>query len=336
MQESQGDPPPTEGCLTSPPSSWSWLTRWLKGSTGAPNERNVCGCSPSSLQGLAPKVTVEAALSKAYQWQAHFLSFFALQNWRVKTLTHALSAMQHPPSLIVVHCGPPKHSGTEDRRGQPIEELGGYSPEYNTVWLCGNRLWSPFSFRRILIHELVHAFDFARAKIDTNNCRHVACTEIRAINLSEQCGLWASRSLPPEGLESSLDRQLILSFSEKESRRLQQEAAAAKVLSDEAAAAALDAAKAGAAASAATSKTEGDSAPSSAAAAALARAEQLAARAAAAAKAAQEAKEAAAAASRGVPLWQSSKRNACVANQAKLSVQQLKQCEQPGVAVSER
>ncbi|EER06092.1 kub3-prov protein, putative [Perkinsus marinus ATCC 50983] len=56
--------------------------------------------------------------------------------------------------------------------------------------MCGNHFWNPFQFRRILAHELVHAFDFARAKIDTANIDHIACTEIRAANLSGECELW--------------------------------------------------------------------------------------------------------------------------------------------------
>lgn len=63
----------------------------------------------------------------------------------------------------------------------------GFSPSKNTVWMCGNHFWNPFQFRRILAHELVHAFDFARAKIDTANIDHIACTEIRAANLSGEC-----------------------------------------------------------------------------------------------------------------------------------------------------
>jgi hypothetical protein len=34
-----------------------------------------------------------------------------------------------------------------------------------------------------VIHELIHAYDICRAKVDWNNCRHYACTEIRASSL---------------------------------------------------------------------------------------------------------------------------------------------------------
>ena len=38
-----------------------------------------------------------------------------------------------------------------------------------------------------LRHELIHAFDFARAEINPSDCRHVACSEIRAYHLSGEC-----------------------------------------------------------------------------------------------------------------------------------------------------
>jgi len=40
---------------------------------------------------------------------------------------------------------------------------------------------------RAVAHELVHAFDSCRAAVDPRNCRHIACTEVRAANLSGDC-----------------------------------------------------------------------------------------------------------------------------------------------------
>ena len=66
----------------------------------------------------------------------------------------------------------------------------GYNPELNSVWMCSNLFWNPFEYRRILAHELLHAFDFARTELDTRNLDHIACTEIRAHTLSGECDLW--------------------------------------------------------------------------------------------------------------------------------------------------
>jgi hypothetical protein len=40
---------------------------------------------------------------------------------------------------------------------------------------------------RTVTHELIHAYDACRVDIDYNNCRHIACTEVRAANLSTDC-----------------------------------------------------------------------------------------------------------------------------------------------------
>lgn len=41
-----------------------------------------------------------------------------------------------------------------------------------------------------LTHELVHTLDYCRAEIDWTNLLHLACTEIRAANLSGECFFW--------------------------------------------------------------------------------------------------------------------------------------------------
>lgn len=47
--------------------------------------------------------------------------------------------------------------------------------------ICHNRFrGSPDELRYTLLHELVHAYDFCRAKgMSQLNCKHLACTEVR-------------------------------------------------------------------------------------------------------------------------------------------------------------
>mmetsp|Transcript_110 Transcript_110/g.140 ORF Transcript_110/g.140 Transcript_110/m.140 type:complete len:186 (-) Transcript_110:2036-2593(-) len=40
---------------------------------------------------------------------------------------------------------------------------------------------------RTMVHELIHAYDHCRADLDWKNCLHIACSEIRAANLSGDC-----------------------------------------------------------------------------------------------------------------------------------------------------
>jgi inner membrane protease ATP23 len=65
---------------------------------------------------------------------------------------------------------------------------GGFSTEFGVV-LCHNRLQHAREVELALAHELVHAYDFCRAKdLDLRDCRHHACTEVRAAALSGDCG----------------------------------------------------------------------------------------------------------------------------------------------------
>lgn len=59
------------------------------------------------------------------------------------------------------------------------------------VAMCENNLRDQKHFNTVLTHELIHVFDFCRAHVDMDNCRHHACTEIRAANLSGDC-LWTA------------------------------------------------------------------------------------------------------------------------------------------------
>jgi inner membrane protease ATP23 len=48
----------------------------------------------------------------------------------------------------------------------------------------------PDEIPNTLVHELIHSYDDARARIDWTNLVHHACTEIRAANLSGDCSFW--------------------------------------------------------------------------------------------------------------------------------------------------
>jgi mitochondrial inner membrane protease ATP23 len=60
--------------------------------------------------------------------------------------------------------------------------------EYNPqVVICDNKILESSSFENTVVHELTHAYDQCRLKIDYTNCLHHACTEIRASSLSGEC-----------------------------------------------------------------------------------------------------------------------------------------------------
>lgn len=49
------------------------------------------------------------------------------------------------------------------------------------------RFFTQHIWTRGISHELVHAYDDCRADLDRSDMRHMACTEIRAANLSGDC-----------------------------------------------------------------------------------------------------------------------------------------------------
>ncbi|RPA96024.1 hypothetical protein L873DRAFT_1773754 [Choiromyces venosus 120613-1] len=65
-------------------------------------------------------------------------------------------------------------------------QSGGFSPEYG-VLLCQNRLRDKGHTEDTLAHELVHVYDHLRFRVEWEELRHHACSEIRASSLSGEC-----------------------------------------------------------------------------------------------------------------------------------------------------
>lgn len=71
-----------------------------------------------------------------------------------------------------------------DGKGTPIHclpcdetQASGFNHEHG-IMLCQNRIPSKRFMEDALSHELVHAYDSRRFKIDWSNLRHHACTEV--------------------------------------------------------------------------------------------------------------------------------------------------------------
>ncbi|OEU20688.1 hypothetical protein FRACYDRAFT_153587, partial [Fragilariopsis cylindrus CCMP1102] len=100
-------------------------------------------------------------------------------------------------NLVQMGCTPPKgFIQCLDCEGKPVsggfgmlqeESLLYLQPE---IYLCQEHVTGPKHANTILIHELIHSVDVCRAKMDPlRNCMQLACTEIRAENLSGECNL---------------------------------------------------------------------------------------------------------------------------------------------------
>lgn len=60
-------------------------------------------------------------------------------------------------------------------------QSGGFDSEYG-ILLCANQLRNRGHVEDTMAHEMVHAWDHLRFKVERGNLRHAACTEVRAAN----------------------------------------------------------------------------------------------------------------------------------------------------------
>jgi mitochondrial inner membrane protease ATP23 len=67
-----------------------------------------------------------------------------------------------------------------------VRQAGGFSPNHG-IQICANEMRSKGHMEDTLAHEMIHAYDHLRFKVDWADLRHAACTEIRASSLSGEC-----------------------------------------------------------------------------------------------------------------------------------------------------
>lgn len=57
-------------------------------------------------------------------------------------------------------------------------QAGGFDPEYG-IRICANEMKDQGHLEDTMAHEMVHAYDHLRFKVNwTDNLRHAACTEV--------------------------------------------------------------------------------------------------------------------------------------------------------------
>ena len=55
---------------------------------------------------------------------------------------------------------------------------GGFSPDAGAVTICQERILHKQHMEDTIMHELVHMYDHCKFKVDWNNLRHHACSEV--------------------------------------------------------------------------------------------------------------------------------------------------------------
>lgn len=61
---------------------------------------------------------------------------------------------------------------------------GGFDPDTKQIVVCYTHSLNKDRIMATIMHEMIHMFDYCRVKFDFNNLEHIACSEIRAANLT--------------------------------------------------------------------------------------------------------------------------------------------------------
>ncbi|CDK27749.1 unnamed protein product [Kuraishia capsulata CBS 1993] len=149
------------------PSTFDWWRRTMEYKTGM-------GLTPESKEAYEKDLAVRTKTKdceKCYEYRDWMLTYspsvvFMLD--QIKKLGSKLDSKD----IICDEC--------DDLRG------GGYHPDMG-ILLCQNRILDKWHLGDVLSHELVHAYDDRKFKVDWLNLKHHACSEIRASSLSGEC-----------------------------------------------------------------------------------------------------------------------------------------------------
>jgi len=164
------------------------------GMAGAADERGPGSAAGEQLQQqhVACQVFPER-LAQGKPGQGFLSSFFTnnqkCQLMLLKTLETnpyvklLLDAMKHSGCAV----NKERHFSCEDCNGNVS---GGFDASTSQIVLCQNNIRNQAHMNRVVTHELVHAFDHCRAHVNWfTDVRHLACSEVRAANLSGDCSL---------------------------------------------------------------------------------------------------------------------------------------------------
>ncbi|PKI82797.1 Mitochondrial inner membrane protease atp23 [Malassezia vespertilionis] len=171
----------------------SRLAAWSARVMGA----SSCGACPYPVHSIVDngKACVGAdaredivAQQRCEQWKNDLLRTSPMVRFMVKHLTiigcdpvrpRPASALL-PPKLLIAACPP-------DIAGGFSPAPANKDPSEAGILLCANRIYSKAHLEDTLAHEMIHWWDSCRFKVDWNDLRHHACSEVRAASLSGDC-----------------------------------------------------------------------------------------------------------------------------------------------------
>lgn len=118
------------------------------------------------------------------KWKKEMMNYSQYQWVAVPSIAsaHALTTDAGPSVVFMLkHL---KHSGCdvspENIVCAPCDftRSGGFVPNAGAIVLCQNHFFSKKHMEETIVHELVHMYDHCKFKVDWDNLRHHACSEV--------------------------------------------------------------------------------------------------------------------------------------------------------------
>lgn len=114
-------------------------------------------------------------VANAEKWRDYLFQYspvIRFLNSKIRDLNGNLDAAN-------VHCRrcPTRIVKGEDGVERRVRQGGGFSPDHG-ILICANEMRNQGHLEDTLAHEMVHAWDHLRWKVDWSDLRHAACTEV--------------------------------------------------------------------------------------------------------------------------------------------------------------
>ena len=117
------------------------------------------------------------------KWKSHLMQYSECVRYGFVAFDHPYLLVSPGPSVVfmlkrleLTGC----QVSPDDIRCGPCDytRAGGFDTKAGSIILCSGRFFSKGHMENTLVHELVHMYDHCKFKVDWNNLRHHACSEV--------------------------------------------------------------------------------------------------------------------------------------------------------------
>jgi inner membrane protease ATP23 len=113
--------------------------------------------------------------ARCEQWRDYLMEYSPI----IRFMSKNISELNGKLDKSNVHCRRCPSLLVEGENGERtrVRQGGGFSPDHG-ILVCANEMRSQGHLEDTLAHEMVHAWDHVRWKVDWADLRHAACTEV--------------------------------------------------------------------------------------------------------------------------------------------------------------